>query len=172
MKVVGKSDGNVGSQGMQGFRSDRWSDHNHLWWTGAKPGSHLELELPIVSDGTYNIEVVFTRAPDYGIVQLSLEGENIGQPIDLYAPTVVTSGVLVFPDHRLKAGKYRLRFDILGANPQAAKAYMIGVDYVRLMPSGESRRIPPATECRFQQVNHEWQIRCWLPGDVTYRQAC
>jgi hypothetical protein len=32
----------------------------------------------------------------------------------------------------LKAGKHRLAFEIKGANPAAAKAYIVGLDYLLL----------------------------------------
>ncbi len=137
MKVIGKTDGHVRSQDMRAFSADRWSDNTHLWWTGAGVDSQLDLELSADVESTYDVEVVLTRAPDYGIAQLSLNGRKLGEPIDLYAPTVVTSGVFVFKGQQLTAGKNTLSIQILGSNPQAIKSYMVGLDYVRLVPSTE-----------------------------------
>jgi putative heme-binding domain-containing protein len=47
MKIVEKTGGTAASQNMGGFPADRWSGNDHLWWTGAKPGDKLSLEVPV-----------------------------------------------------------------------------------------------------------------------------
>lgn len=125
------SSGNVGTQGMSGFKADAWSGGKQLFWTGGRPGDVLELVLPEQA-GPAVLEVVLTCARDYGIVQLSLDGEPVGKPIDLFEPEVVTTGVLTFGDLVLKPGPHVLTIQIAGANAKAVKSHMVGVDYVRL----------------------------------------
>jgi putative heme-binding domain-containing protein len=133
MKLVGKTQGNAASQPMGAFNADRWSGNDHLWWTGAEPGARLELELPVEADGTYNVEVVMTMARDYGIVQLSIDGNKLGGPIDLFnSPEVQTTGVITFENITLAAGPRHLEIEITGANPNAT-SHMFGLDYVRLL---------------------------------------
>jgi hypothetical protein len=67
-----------------------WSGSAQLWWTGAKLGDQLVLELPVAKAGQYNLVAQFSRAADYGIVRLSLDGDPLGDPIDLYVPNVVS----------------------------------------------------------------------------------
>lgn len=135
MKIVSKTAGDARSQPMGGFKKDRWSGVDHLWWTGAKPGARLELELPVEQKGRFQLEVVLTKARDYGIVQVTLDGQRIGDPVDLFnAPDVITTGVLKFGEHDLKSGAHRLGIEIVGANPNAQKSYMCGLDFVRLTP--------------------------------------
>ncbi len=135
MKILEKSGGNVGSQKMGGFAADRWSNADHLWWTGGKPGDRLVLELPVPSAGVYDVDVVLTRARDYGVVLLSIDEEPLGGPIDLFnSPDVITTGVLTFKAVELSEGPRRFGIEVVGAHPQAIKAYMVGVDYVRLTP--------------------------------------
>lgn len=124
--------GAAAAQAMGGFPGDRWSGSQQLWWTGGSPGDRLELELPVAEDGRYNVELVLTQAPDYGVVQLWLAGEKLGEPIDLFAPQVVTTGVLVFENRQLKSGNQKLAVEVLGANPKAAPEHMFGLDYVKL----------------------------------------
>ncbi|RLS44425.1 MAG: hypothetical protein DWH84_04575 [Planctomycetota bacterium] len=134
MKIVGKTGGNAVSQGMGGFTKDRWSGNDHLWWTGAKLNDKLELELPVAQDGTYDIELVLGMARDYGIVQILIDGELLGGPIDCFnEPDVITTGVISLPAKTLTKGTHKLGFQIVGANAKAAKAFMVGVDYVRLV---------------------------------------
>jgi putative membrane-bound dehydrogenase-like protein len=135
MKIVGKTAGSAASQSMSPFRADRWSGNDQLWWTGARRGAKLDLELPVKTTGRYELQLVLTKARDYAIVELSLDGKSLSGPIDLYnSPEVITTGVLSFDTPELKAGKHKLTIKIVGANRRAVKAYMVGLDYVRLQP--------------------------------------
>ena len=136
MKIIAKSAGDARSQKMGNFPKDRWSGADHLWWTGARPGAKLVLELPAVKAGTYDVEIVMTKARDYGIVQLSLDDELLGGPVDLFnSPDVITTGVLTYEGQDLTAGDHKLSVEIVAANPQAVKAFMFGLDYMRLTPA-------------------------------------
>ena len=85
--------------------------------------------------GTYRVEVALTMARDYGVVELLLDDESLGPAIDLFHPdAVVTTGVLSFDVGSLDAGEHKLGIKILGANPNAVKGYMVGLDYVRFVP--------------------------------------
>jgi hypothetical protein len=147
MKIVGKSAGDARSQAMGNFPADRWSGASQLWWTGAKPGDTLSLEFSVADAGAYIAEVVMTRARDYGVVQLLVDDRPVGQPVDLFdASKVVTTGVLEFPVGRLSAGTHQLTVKIAGANAQAVKAYMFGLDYLRLQPVQPDQAAKAAAE--------------------------
>ena len=113
-------------------------DHFHaeqLVWTGARPGGRLELEFNVPSDATYDVIAAWTMARDYAVVQPTLDGQPVGEPLDLYNyPDVVSSGELTLAARKLTAGQHRLAIEINGANPSALKAYMVGLDYLRLVP--------------------------------------
>ena len=134
MKILSKTGGNAKSQKMGGFKASRWSGNDHLWWTGAKVGDVLTLALPVAEKGKYALKAVFTKALDYGIFELSLDGKLLGGgPIDFYnGPAVVTSGELDFGVLDLEAGEHKLEAKVVGSNPQAAPRLMFGLDYVKL----------------------------------------
>ncbi len=119
------------AQNMSGFSADNWSNQSQLWWAGAKPGDTLTLELPGFT-GKVDLEIVLTCAADYGVVQLSLDGKSLGDPLDLYDNQVTTSGVLSFPQLSVEGSKHTLEVLMIGANPKAAKAFMFGIDYLRI----------------------------------------
>ncbi len=74
-------------------------------------------------------------ARDYAIVQPALDGEKLGEPLDLYHGTdVLTSGEVALGTRELAAGKHTLTLEVTGANPSAVQAFMVGVDYLRLKP--------------------------------------
>ncbi|QDT10174.1 PVC-type heme-binding CxxCH protein [Stieleria marina] len=125
------------AQDMSRFNGDSWSGKSQLWWTGAKPGDTLTLELPAFT-GVVDLDVVLTCAKDYGVVQLSLDDQPLGDPIDLYETSVITTGVLSFPKQSVQGNKHTLGVQIIGANPKAAKSHMFAIDYLRIKkPDGK-----------------------------------
>lgn len=140
LKVVKVTRGTVRPQAMGGFAADRWSGDAHLWWTGAQPGEALTLALPVDKSGRYEIIVAMTRAHDYGIVQLLIDGRPVGEPIDLFnaraegRSDVINTGPISLGAHDLKPDS-TLGVRIVGANEHAAKAYMFAIDYLRLSPA-------------------------------------
>ena len=128
--------GTIQNQGMQGWsRAGRkWENDDQLWWTGARPGAKLELILETDRDGTYKLVAELTKARDYGIVQFRVNGEKVGEPMDLYNPDVIPTGALEIGSVNLKAGKHVVEIEIIGKNDKADAAYMVGVDSLRLMP--------------------------------------
>jgi hypothetical protein len=132
LKVLSKTAGNPHEQDMTGFGT-QWSNDAHLWWIEAKPGDKLELALPVAKAGKYQLLAQLTKAVDCGIVQLSLDGQKLGAPIDLFNNSVIATGELDFGTHELTAGEHKLAIVITGANEKAVKAYMFGLDYVKLM---------------------------------------
>jgi hypothetical protein len=117
---------------MTGF-GDQWSGDAHLWWINAKAGDRLVLALPVEASANYEVSAQLTKARDYGIVQLWLDGKKLGDPIDLYAPNVIPLGNVKFGQRGLTAGEHKLTVEITGSNEKAEKSYMFGLDYVRLV---------------------------------------
>jgi hypothetical protein len=136
LKVLSKTGGQTQEQDLTGF-GESWSNDAHLWWTEAKPGDKLELLLPVTKAGQYRVGMQLTKAPDYGVVQLYLDGQKLGEPLDLYHASVVPSGLLKFGEHQLDAGDHKLMIEVVGANEKAVKNYMSGLDYVKLTPVAE-----------------------------------
>ena len=123
--------GQARPQNMSAFKGDRWSNQSQLWWTGARVGDTLTLDLPSFT-GVVDVEVVLTVARDYGVVQLSLNQQPLGSPIDLFDPNVVTTGVLTFPNIAVKGRKHQLVVQMVGTNPKAKRSYMFAIDYLRV----------------------------------------
>lgn len=132
MKILA-STGKVNPQKMTQYKDSSWSGDEQLWWTGAKPGDRLTLALPVTIPGKYSIEAVLTRAADYGTVKFLLNGQPLSdKQIDLFGSRVTTTPQLVLGERILTAGEHRLTVEITGANPEAVKAYMFGLDYIWL----------------------------------------
>jgi hypothetical protein len=137
IKVLDKSAGANGAQDMRPFPLAKWSNGAQLWWTGAKPGDKLTVEVPVKEDGRYEVFVVATKAVDYGIVKLTFDEAQSTAPIDLFNDGVVTTPPISLGVHELKQGNHQLTAEITGANDKAVKAYMFAIDYVALIPAKE-----------------------------------
>lgn len=134
LTVLSTTGGKSGVQPMSAFKAGRWSGNQQLFWSGAKPGDRLELELDTPQEGQYELAACFTMASDYGIVQIKLDDEALAEPLDLYNyPDVITTGMVNLGQRKLAAGKHRLSIEITGANASAVKAHMVGLDFVRLV---------------------------------------
>ena len=73
-----------------------------------------------------------------GIVQLELNGEEIGEAIDFYEPNLTPSGPVSLGVHELKKGENRLTVKMLGSNPDAEPNHIFGIDYIKLTPDDGS----------------------------------
>ena len=139
MRVASRSAGDVRPQGMAGFKAARWSGDSQLWWTGGRPGGRIVLEVPVTVKGRHEVVAVCSKAHDYGMVTLAWNGGKPMSPVDLYEKDAVTiTPELSLGVFDLEPGMSSLVVEIVGENPAATRAWMFGLDYVRLVP------MPPA----------------------------
>ncbi len=109
-----------------------WSGGAQLWFRAGKPDDTATLEFTVPTTGTYALSSVLTKARDYGIVQLAIDGENAGDPVDGYHdPGVVKTDPIDLGTVDLDSGKHRLTITVTGKNT-AATGYFAGVDVLRL----------------------------------------
>jgi len=133
LRPVTKPTENLRDQEMFQFGKE-WSNDHQLLWSAKQTGETLELPLPLQKAGKYRLVVHFTTAPDYGIFQVSLNGLDVGKPVDLYAAQIKTTdpidlGVVMLPD-----GKPVFKVTVTGQNP-ASKSSAFGLDYLKLIPT-------------------------------------
>jgi len=140
LKILGKVAGRVRACDLSRYGKG-WSGSSHLYWTRAKPGDTLELCVPVERSGRYRLEAQFTKACDYAVVQLYLDGKELCKPIDLYSINLRPSGCLDMGIHELTAGEHNLRVEIVGSNEKAEKKYLFGLDYVQWVKrAGKAKR--------------------------------
>ncbi|MFQ6133395.1 MAG: glycoside hydrolase family 172 protein [Armatimonadota bacterium] len=131
MRILGKTgDAPLGPQDLRGQRG-RWSGNRHLWFRPAAAGTSFTLELPVAEEGDYKVSAFFTKAIDYGIVQVQIDGTDIGEPFDGFNDGVIPSGRVVLGNRHLTKGNHRLTFKVVGKNDKST-SFMVGVDCVTL----------------------------------------
>ena len=112
---------------------------------GNEAGDYLEFEVEVSVSDTYSIEGFVGTGPKRGIVQLLVDGEPAGEPVDLYSPTLELfprpSGwakrgriQLLAPlgQTTLAAGSYTFRLQLVGRN-RASEGYDVGIRGLMLM---------------------------------------
>ena len=130
MKVLRSSGEPLSMQDLKPFGTG-WSNQAHLFFMAKSAGAHYDLELPVKADGWYSISAYMTKAPDYGIVKVKLDGAPIGEPFDGFAPSVSRSGRIQLDETHLSAATHTLTFEVTGKNPQAT-GFFSGLDCVIL----------------------------------------
>ena len=122
--------GKLSTQDMINF-GNNWSGDQQLWWTDAGVGDFIEFEIDSSENATKKLTAQFTKAKDYGIIQLYFNGKKIGKEIDCYGHGVKATGKINFGKVKLNKGGNILKIKITGANPKAIKSYMVGLDYIK-----------------------------------------
>ncbi|HSO87711.1 MAG TPA: glycoside hydrolase family 172 protein [Draconibacterium sp.] len=108
-----------------------WSRDGQLWWRNGETGSELIAKFILNKTGKFKITAQLTKAMDYGIIQLYINGIAIGPKFDGYIengvkPVQVNLGTLV-----LSEGENILSLKILGANKNAKLGNMAGIDWLQ-----------------------------------------
>lgn len=122
--------GQLRVQEMEGFDGD-WSGDAQLWWVEARPGDRLTLPIDAPAAGSYELIGFFTRAPDYGIVRLLMNGRQLGPLMDGYARRVESTGPLPFGSVELRQGPNELMVELVGKDARSAgysDGYLVGID--------------------------------------------
>ncbi len=147
LKLVKKA-ADTRTQHLKSVGGKTWSGERQFWWRNGKPGDEVIFALPVSKAGEYSLLVNLTKARDYGVVQFSLNGEKIGEPMDLYSPQVTLTGeVPLAKKIKLDAGEHQLKVQLTGINPKALPKHMFGLDYVALSEPGAGKVVevsPPA----------------------------
>ena len=107
-----------------------WSGDAQLWWMDGKKGDKLVLEFPAEKAGRYTVLANVTKASDYAIVRLSVNGEQ-SKELDRFSRDV-GHDVVELGTFDLSEGANQLQVEIVGANPEAAPRRMFGLDYLKL----------------------------------------
>ncbi len=120
-------------QDMAPYGRADWSNGKQLFCVANLKG-FVELEVEVPATGRYTLEVRLTRAPNYGRVEMALDGRTMGTVFDGYDERIVPAAALRLGTLELREGSHRLRFT---AVDKASKSlgYLMGIDWVKLTPA-------------------------------------
>lgn len=80
LEIVKKDDGVVVFDAWASVFS---SDHAIVWKDVTKAHARLVLKFPVEEDGNFDVLVQVGRSPDAGVYQMSLDGQAVGEALDL-----------------------------------------------------------------------------------------
>ena len=154
-------------QGMAHY-GEQWSRHAHLLWDG-KQGDVLRLPFLVRFDSKYDISIRLTKAPDYGVCDINLDGRKKTAADDCYAFRVEVAPLLNLWVHRLTKGVHYLELNLVGANAQAKSfkekgRYLLGVDYLKAVDLESDRASQPVAldhvHVDYQELNKTIKTYC------------
>lgn len=127
LKIAAKTGGEIEAQGFGNL-----SNWKQLWWRDGKPGDTITFVIPVEKAGRYDLTGNFCAAGDYGVMGFDVNGVA-GADIDFYNKELVWKKMSL-GQYEFRAGDNLLKVTVRGANDQAVKRYMLGIDYLRLEP--------------------------------------
>ena len=105
-----------------------------LFFTPTEDGSYVTLAFEAPRAGTYHLNWYASKSHDYAIYQAELDGQLLGEPVDLYAPQWQVAAAEATNIVELTAGRHLIRFRATGKNPES-KGYYLGLDALTLDPA-------------------------------------
>jgi hypothetical protein len=133
--VLSKSSSiDINRQPTHSFTADTWSLGHHLLFHNKQKNQQIVYQLPSTK-GLYRIQARFTKASDYGILRISINGKQ-AREIDLYSEKIESTGIIDLGNHELSGNLDRFELEIVGHNQHAKRPYyQFGVDGVVLSKS-------------------------------------
>ena len=96
-----------------------------MFYRSEEPGDFVTFGFDAPTTRRVEAALRFTRYSGYGIVQASIDGRPIGEPIDMYAAGLEPMGGLApLGELELSEGRHSIRIELVGRNEQAADAFM------------------------------------------------
>ena len=92
-------------------------------------GDILEAFFVADKEGTFQASACFVAAPDYGVVQISLNGQTILKKFNAYNDTL-SAKVVGLGKLDIQKGKNEIQITIVGQSPETGDA-MFGLDYIQ-----------------------------------------
>ena len=113
----------------------RWSSNAQVLFENFTPGARMTLRFEVPQSAAYGVTAVFTRAPNFGIYEFSIDGRRVGDRHDAYAAAVERSQPADLGSVELAQGTHTLTLTVPDKNP-ASSNYFGGLDYVELRTPG------------------------------------
>lgn len=118
-----------------------WTGSGQLFAAAERSNYTIETTFTIAPEARpFRPYLVFTRAPDYGTLRITLDGSPIPAEFDGFAKSIDLQEV-VLSTTPLAPGEHTLRLECTGKNLQSS-GYKAGLDSIRLRHRTAVKRIP------------------------------
>lgn len=127
--------GTVSIQDMRGLQQV-WSGGQQLRWSGGAPGQALTLLVEAPAAGDYQVSIMLTHGPSYGICSFAINGVRLGRELDAYRPETENEGLIDLGRATLSAGTNHLTITQAGRAGRASGTD-VGLDLIAMRPLGK-----------------------------------
>jgi hypothetical protein len=136
------------AQEMIGY-GETWSNQAQLYFRATAIGDFVRQTATVAAPDSYDVAAYFTKGSNYGILGLKIDGQIVGDPVDLYAPgaTLTRSSRIEFGTVYLHSGSRTLTYEVLNKNP-ASSGYNLGMDDILLTPHSLLGVVNPGPEAQ------------------------
>ena len=107
-----------------------WSGHSHNYW---KETGTATANLPAPESGEYMLAMAYTKAKDFGMVRLAVNGVSVGCYQDLYKSSLTKKELNIVGKVNLNKGYNILTITNVGKNASATST-LFGIDFIYLIP--------------------------------------
>ena len=132
LRVIDMSNGDYQIQNSSDWN---WSDDSQLWWIADADKAILNADFIIEEAGTYNIQLNFTKAIDYGNFRIAINGNYYPKVLvgyhDQTGKDVITQ-LVNLGIFKLEKGANTLKIEVDGKHRKAIPKYMVGIDYLKI----------------------------------------
>ena len=110
------------------LQTDANSSNGHwVVLSATGPGQYIDYAIPSLAAGTYQLQMEWKGLGSRGILQLSVDGTNLGPTLDQYSATAIypttTFGTVTFAS----SGTHTIRLTVTGKN-SASSGYLLSAD--------------------------------------------
>jgi len=106
-------------------------------------GSRATFPIEVEDGDIYGISAAFVKGPNFGIVQLALDGRPLGGPFDAYDTALAVEAPKLLGTVALAEGKHMLTLTVVGKNA-AATDWLGGLDLLVLDAGAAAQPTPTA----------------------------
>ena len=99
----------------------------HVALNAKVPGAALNQRVETDYRSLYEVSAILTRGPEYGQVELRVNGTVLGSPYDCYNPELMAGTLVKFGTTSLNTKNNQVVLSVVGNAPEAT-GYKIGVD--------------------------------------------
>lgn len=131
LKVLSHPDTMIFKPQKLNGQNGTWNENDHVLIRGGKTGDVLEFRIPTESPVAERLILNATKAPDFGILKISVNSKEAVKELDLYSAKVASTGTIELGVFDPAESQYVLRIEIVGQNPKS-KGTLFGLDSIRL----------------------------------------
>jgi hypothetical protein len=135
----------------------------------ARNKSDFDLTINGLNEYYYNLDLFYTRGPEYGNADIYINGKKAGA-ISGYSPYILPDGRVSLPESKNEGQSINVRFVVTGKDTNS-RGYSVGIDGISLVPHREYipewNVIGPFANPRFHGTDRRGLDSVYLPETVT-----